>query len=179
MAAARQQIIASEFTSSHAHSVAELAVPLGVVLQLDPVTLEALKVGATIHDIGKIGVPSELLDKNGALTPDEYAIVQRHTVLGAEVARACDLPKGAVEIIRSHHEWWDGSGYPDGLKGANIPLLARIVAIADAYEAMTSNRPYRNGQSARYAITELLRGAGTQFDPHLVKAFVTQVLSVT
>jgi len=177
MAVRTQCSVAGTFVYPHAQGVASLAVSLGTMLDLPARALHDLKVGAILHDVGKIGVPTALLEKHGPLTREEFAIMQQHTLLGAEMAQACELAEDVVHIIRSHHEWWDGTGYPDGLAGAHIPLLARIVAVADAYDAITSNRPYRNGMSARQAIAEIVRSSGTQFDSYLARVFVTQVVS--
>jgi len=168
--------VSGDLVFAHIQDVAALAVRLGVAVGVPLALLGALKTGALLHDIGKIGVPTPLLDKPGPLAKSQFAIVRRHVILGDKLARACNLPEPVRLIIRHHHERWDGAGYPDGLRGEKIPLLARIVAIADAYDAIVSDRPYRRAQSIKYATTELLSGAGTQFDPYLVNAFITQVL---
>jgi HD-GYP domain-containing protein (c-di-GMP phosphodiesterase class II) len=131
-----------------------------------------------LHDVGKVGVPSELLARPAALDPQERVAVERHPVIGVALVDPLGLPAEVSMAIRHHHEWWDGRGYPDGLYGNQIPLAARIVSIADAYDAMTSDRPYRRALSQEIALDELKRFSGVQFDPVLVKEFLCIVESV-
>ena len=125
-----------------------------------------------LHDIGKIGVPDSILKKPGALDDEEYALIKNHTLWGAEILKNVTNVPDAKVVARSHHERWDGTGYPDGLAGMQIPLCARIVAIADAYDAMSSARVYRQPLARSAIRSELLRGRGTQFDPQLLDAFL-------
>ena len=135
-------------------------------------TLRALRIGGLLHDVGKIGVPDEILRKPGRLTDEEYEIFQQHPLLGAFIVGSIPGMEGIVEVVRSHHERWDGKGYPDGLQGEDIPLLGRIAAVADAVSAMTTNRPYRRGMEWEVAIAEVRANAGTQFDPEVAAAFL-------
>ncbi len=128
-----------------------------------------------LHDIGKIGVPDAILHKRGKLTPKEFEIIKQHPAFGERICRPLRFGPEVGPIVRSHHERWDGSGYPDGLASEGIPLGGRIVAIADALDAMTTDRPYHQALPIATAIDELLQGAGTQWDPRLVESFATTV----
>lgn len=160
------------YTEHHTERVAAFAIQLGRVAGLAADQIPALWMAASIHDIGKVGVPDAVLGKPGPLTEAERAVMGRHVLIGAEIAaplRSSDL---LVPVIRHHHERWDGRGYPWGLSGQEIPIEARIVAVSDSYDAITSNRPYRRARSSREAIQVLLSGAGTQWDPDLVQLFI-------
>ena len=124
-----------------------------------------------MHDIGKIAVPDSVLNKVGRLTDDEYVKMKSHVLRGAEILKDFTLVEHVEEGTRYHHERYDGKGYPDGLKGEEIPLFARIIGVADAFDAMTSNRVYRNHMDTAYVMNEMLRGRGTQFDPDALDAF--------
>ena len=130
-----------------------------------------LKWGAILHDIGKLGVPDNILMKKDTLTDDEIEVVKKHTVIGAKFIETLDFLKKAKDASLYHHEHYDGSGYPKGLKGEQIPMDARIVALADVYDAMTSQRPYRKAISEEEVDTMIKENAGSQFDPQIVKAF--------
>ncbi len=162
------------YTEQHTERVASRAVALGERLGLAPSTLRVLHYGAMLHDAGKIGVPEAILSKPSRLTNQEFAIMRRHPIIGEEICAPLrsHLIAAALPIIRSHHERIDGRGYPDGLVGVQAPLIARIVAIADSFDAMTSNRPYRDGMTITQALTVLTEGAGTQWDRDLVGAFL-------
>ncbi len=139
----------------------------------DPEYLKKLYLGAKYHDIGKIALPETILRKRGALYKNEYEVVKRHPIIGYYiVSHYGNLDYDIGEMIKHHHEWYNGSGYPDGLKGDEIPLGARIIAIADAYDAITRDRPYRKKKSNDFAISELLKFKGIQFDPKLVDDFI-------
>ena len=125
-----------------------------------------------LHDIGKIAVPDHILRKPTPLTEEEWAIVRQHPVVGAQIMAPVAKLAGAARIVRHHHEWWNGKGYPDGLKGEDIPLGGRILAVVDAYSAITDERAYKPSRSHREAVDELVRCSGTQFDPTIVSAFV-------
>jgi len=157
-------------TREHCDNVARYALAIGLELGLAPPALRRLHRTALLHDIGKAEVPAEILAKPGPLTRAERAVVECHPVVGAEMLGYAGLEREAP-VVRAHHEQFDGSGYPDGLAGEEIPLESRIVAVADAFEAMTSDRPYRRGTSPRAALAELRRCAGGQFDPAVVAAF--------
>jgi ribonuclease P protein subunit RPR2 len=146
----------------------ELAATIDPALAADP----ALEYGFLLHDIGKIGVPDQILLKPSPLSPAEWRVMQAHTVLGAQMISGVAFLQGAgVEVVRSHHERWDGDGYPDGLAGEEIPIGARIFAVADALDAITNHRPYREGKNWRVSRREIVAQAGKQFDPQVVDAF--------
>jgi two-component system cell cycle response regulator len=155
----------------HITSVAELAVAVGMRLGLAPEANGELARAAELHDIGKMAIPDTILGKPGPLDEDEWAFMRRHTLIGEAILSAAPALVPVARIVRSSHERFDGTGYPDGLAGEDIPVAARIVAICDAYDAMTSHRSYRRGMSSEAAVEELRRNAGTQFDPRMVKVF--------
>lgn len=133
---------------------------------------ETLQIAALLHDVGKIGIPDQVLNKNGRLTPEEFEEIKKHSVIGATILNPIKELGDVVREVRHHQECYDGSGYPDGLKGSDIPFIARIIAVADAFDAMTSNRAYRKKKDFESAIQELKRNSGTQFDPIVVSAFL-------
>jgi putative nucleotidyltransferase with HDIG domain len=161
------------YTGGHLYRVVAYSVLLGRELGLDSDTLESLALGATLHDIGKIGVPDDVLLKPARLEPEEAVVMQRHTVDGAEIVSRIESLREIVPIVRSHHERIDGRGYPDGLAGDEIPLPARIVAVADTFDAMTSSRPYRDALPLETAADEIRKHAGVQHCPTVVAAFRT------
>lgn len=161
-------------TQDHSRNVAMLAVKVGESLRLDAEHLRLLELAALMHDVGKIGVPDAILQKPGRLTAEEFLKVREHVVLGPRILSSTDLPE-ILPWVRHHHERWDGSGYPDGLSGTDIPLESRILLLCDAYDAMTSDRPYRDARSAEQALSEIVKCAGDQFDPELVGVFVSAV----
>jgi HD-GYP domain-containing protein (c-di-GMP phosphodiesterase class II) len=156
----------------HARRVKELAGLLGKAAGLSTGEMDNLLLLAEVHDIGKVGLPDHILRKNKPLTKDEEEEVKRHCELGYRIARCSPALNQVAEPILQHHERWDGQGYPQGLKGEEIHLLSRILAIADAYEAMTAGRPGQKVTFTEKAMTELRQGAGTRFDPHLVEIFL-------
>jgi putative nucleotidyltransferase with HDIG domain len=161
------------FTSKHSWRVKEIGGDIGRVMRLSESDLEALEWGGLLHDVGKIGVPDNVLLKQERLNREERTIMNAHPVLGAEIIAPVSRLSRELPIIRHHHEWYNGSGYPDRLIGDEIPLLARILHVADAFEAMTAARPYRMVPlSAEQAVGELRKFAGIQFDPKVVDAFV-------
>ena len=166
------------YTEAHTERVASRARLLGISAGLVGKDLEDLYRGGMIHDIGKIGVPDAVLLKPGKLDDEEWEIMRRHPVIGEQIARPLRSAANLLAIIRHHHENFDGTGYPDGLAGDGIPLLARITAISDAYDAMVSDRPYRDGMPREKAMAILRDGAGTQWDPRLVPTFLGDVLGV-
>jgi HD-GYP domain-containing protein (c-di-GMP phosphodiesterase class II) len=131
----------------------------------------------TLHDVGKIGVPDSILKKPGRLEPEEARIMETHPVLGEAIVAKVPQLKDLLPGVRHHHERWDGAGYPDGLAGEAIPLIARLIALADTYDAMTSDRPYRKGLPVEVALTEISRSSGIQFEPALAEAFVEMMRS--
>ncbi len=162
-----------DVTARHSETVAELAAAVAVELRLDSATRAELEAAALLHDVGKTEIPNAILGKGGPLTEGERRRVEMHTILGqALLARVNPALSSVGRIVRACHERWDGAGYPDGLAGEEIPLAARIVFCCDAYEAMTSDRPYRDGIGRAQAVRELWSCAGTQFDPKVVAALV-------
>ena len=167
------RILREREPAMHAHlvGVAELALAVARELGMSGEELDELARAAELHDIGKIAIPEEILHKPGPLDPDEWAFVRRHTVIGERILGAAPALRPVARLVRSTHERWDGGGYPDGLRGDQIPLGARVVAVCDAFDAMTTERPYREPIDEAEAIAELRRCAGTQFDPMVVEAF--------
>jgi putative nucleotidyltransferase with HDIG domain len=167
------------YTGDHSTRVAELAVAVAQTMGLSPDLIEQTRIGARLHDLGKIGVPDAILMKSGPLSANELAVMRRHADAGAAILEQSPLSEQVRQIVRHTHERWDGGGYPDGLAGEAIPLLARIVAVADAYEAMTGDRPYRPGMPVQVAIRRLRAAAGSQFDPAVVELFIRHVAGPT
>jgi diguanylate cyclase (GGDEF)-like protein len=162
------------YTRSHCQTVSQLCGLIGAELGFDGERLTRLRLAGLLHDVGKIGVPDAILNKPAGLTDDEYEHMKRHSLLGYDIVQAADMELEA-RWVRHHHERYDGCGYPDGLAGDAIPLEARIILVADAFEAMTSDRPYRKAPGQAFAVEELRRNAGSQFDPAVVAA-LTRVL---
>ncbi len=159
------------YTFQHSKEVAHLSAEIARELDLPQDKVEAIEAAAVIHDIGKIGIPDEILHKDGPLTAEEWEIVKRHPIVGAELIKGLEIYDEGVGIVRHEHERWDGQGYPDGLAGEKIPIGARIVAVADVYNALTNDRPYRKAHSPAEAF-EIIRGLrGTQLDSKVVDAF--------
>ena len=164
-----------QYTHGHARRVTNLSLQLAEQLNEPTMDLELLRLSSMLHDIGKIGMPDSILLKTGQLSEEEFAIVKKHPDQGARILRPMGFDgrmHDIVQIIRHHHERFDGKGYPDGLAGESIPLYSRIIAVADSYDAMTSKRPYRKGMNYIEALAEIEANAGMQFDPLLVKKFV-------
>jgi putative two-component system response regulator len=159
-------------TEHHCGRVAEEALALASAAGLSEDQIEAVGYGAVLHDVGKIGIAEAVLGKPGRLTDAERAEMQRHPGIGSDIIAPLRMGQVVGPIIRNHHEHWDGTGYPDGLKGEAIPIGARIVAVVDAYDAMTHDRPYRPAMSREDAVRELIRCRGTQFDPRLVELYL-------
>lgn len=160
------------YTHGHSERVAEYSIEIARCLGLSEKLQENLWRAAILHDIGKIGIPDAILNKPGLLTNEEWPIMKSHPERGENICSKLNFAREILPIIRYHHERYDGQGYPDGLKGESIPFLARIISISDAVDAITSERSYRSPRTFDIAISELKKGAGTQFDPVLVKKFV-------
>jgi response regulator RpfG family c-di-GMP phosphodiesterase len=159
-------------TSGHSQRVQRYAIELADAVEPQLAEDPSVEYGFLLHDVGKIGVPDQILLKPGPLDLQERRLMQRHTVIGDEMLRGVSLLRGdGIAVVRSHHERWDGDGYPDGLQGTEIPLAARLFAVADALDAMTTDRPYRRALPWETAAAEIVSQAGTQFDPRVVAAF--------
>jgi HD-GYP domain-containing protein (c-di-GMP phosphodiesterase class II) len=160
------------YTAGHSRRVSELSCAIARAMHLAPQELEDIRIGALLHDIGKIGIGDSVLQKPGKLTNEEFALVQQHPTIGRRILEGVQGFQDYLSIVELHHENWNGTGYPWGLRAEATPLGARIVHVADAYDAMTSDRPYRRGMSLEQAIHVLRQYAGTQFDPTIVPLFV-------
>jgi putative nucleotidyltransferase with HDIG domain len=163
------------YTQGHCQRLAHYAERLGRVLNFSQEQLANLRMAAILHDVGKIAVPEAILNKMDALTTEEYRVMQQHPVVGEGICQPLRSAQAVLPAIRHHHERWDGAGYPDRLAGEHIPLDARIIAIVDAYDAMTSDRPYRPGMPPQRALTILRENRGPQWDPALIDLFVPLV----
>ncbi len=166
-------------TGGHCYRVGRVAARLGRQIGLDKTTCDTLEVAGRLHDIGKVGIPDAILLKPGPLTEEERAIMQRHCHLGAQLLKSSKVPtiQMALSVALCHHEKWDGSGYPEGLAGEEIPIVARLTAVADVFDALINVRPYKHAWEVEEAVAEIERGAGTHFDPALVPVFVELVNS--
>jgi response regulator RpfG family c-di-GMP phosphodiesterase len=167
------------FMRGHARRVAFYTGLIAERLGLPGEEQEQLRLAAFLHDLGKVGVPTDLLMRPGALDDTERALVEEHPVIGERLIAPLDIPLSIARTLRHHHEWWDGSGYPDGLAGDEIPLTARIVSVADAFDAMSCDRPYRRSLPRDVVTSELERFAGSQFDPAVAREFLAILASCT
>jgi HD-GYP domain-containing protein (c-di-GMP phosphodiesterase class II) len=175
MVLAQMVELRDEYTGGHTQRVTKYAIALGERMELPNDQLELIRTGTPLHDVGKIGIPDVILRKPGRLTAQEFAVMQTHTTLGSEYLSTIPELHPIIPIVRNHHERWDGTGYPDRLAKTNIPFLARIVAVCDAFDAMTSDRPYHVGKKGRppeEAFDEVAAQAGRQFDPDCAAAFL-------
>ena len=162
------------YTRGHSERVREMSVRIGIKLGFNEEKLESLVFGALLHDIGKIGIRDEVLQKKGQLSSGEYQHVQEHPMIGVRIVEGIDLFKDKLPMIRNHHEHYDGGGYPDRLSGEFIPLEARIIAVSDAFDAMTSLRPHRKALPLENVLIEMKMGKGKQFDPHILGIFLEE-----
>ena len=160
------------YTGDHSESVVDLTARVGEALALGGEEISRIRTAALLHDIGKVGVPDEILHKNGPLDDREWEIMRQHPAIGERILRAIPGLGDVARIVRHEHERWDGKGYPDQLAGAEIPVGSRIILACDAYHAMISDRPYRKAMEHADAMAELTGHAGTQFDPEVVQALV-------
>jgi len=165
-----------KYTKGHSDRVASYAIEIGRALDLDTAIVDALHVAGLLHDLGKIGVADVILNKQGALNTEEREAIRQHPSVGSNILKRAPSLDAIIPGVHFHHERWDGNGYPEGLSGEQISLMARILAVADAYDAMTTKRPYRKSMTPQDALVELMANAGTQFDPQIVDAFVNAVL---
>jgi HD-GYP domain-containing protein (c-di-GMP phosphodiesterase class II) len=159
------------YTGRHAERVAAYGMELARACGVDMESSPQLEFGFLLHDVGKVAVPDAILFKSGSLTEEEYSLVRRHPVIGTEILRDVDFLGEGKLVVRHHHERWDGQGYPDGLAGDAIPLAARVFAVADALDALTTDRPYRPASTFAAARQEIYDGSGAQFDPGIVDAY--------
>jgi putative nucleotidyltransferase with HDIG domain len=162
------------YTRGHSDRVTRMSLKIAFQFGFPENRLESLEYGALLHDIGKIGIKDEVLQKPGALNAEEYQYIQEHPLIGVKIVEGLDFFKDKIPIIRHHHEQFDGSGYPDGLVGEAIPLEARIIAVPDAFDAMTSARPHRGMMPLQDVLTELEKCKGTQFDPKVLDIFLNE-----
>jgi ribonuclease P protein subunit RPR2 len=161
------------YTGKHAERVTAYGIALAAATGIDIETLPEIEFGFLLHDVGKVAVPDAILFKPGSLTDEEFAMIAKHPVIGADILRDVDFLGDGKLVVRHHHERWDGRGYPDRLSGDAIPLAARVFAVADALDALTTDRPYRRGTRFASARDEILAHAGSQFDPGVIAAFET------
>ena len=161
-----------EYTAGHSRRVKEYSVGIAQRMKMREKDIDLLKKAALLHDIGKIGIPDILLHKASRLSDEEYAVIKSHPAIGATILKSIKSFRDLVPSVYHHHERFDGKGYPSGIQGEKIPLYARIIAIADSFDAMTSNRPYRKSFSMEMAMSELERNKGIQFDPHITGIFI-------
>ncbi len=160
-------------TRSHLERTHDYAAVLAKVVDAELADDHCMRYGFLLHDVGKIGVPEAILNKPGPLDQEEWLIMRMHPQIGVQMVAGIESLGPAVEVIRSHHERWDGRGYPSGLCGEEIPLSARVFSVCDAFDAMTSDRPYRRAMAYERALEEIMAGAGSQFDPAMAEAFVS------
>ena len=160
------------YTAGHSERVSEISLEIGKELGLSKESLEILEISALFHDIGKLGVPDNILLKPGKLNELEFGKIKEHPSIGVDILKNIEFLKGSFPIILHHHERYAGNGYPDGISGKDIPLEARILCVADTYDAMTSDRPYRKALPHEEAVAEIIRFKGSQFDPEIVDAFL-------
>jgi hypothetical protein len=160
------------YTRGHSRRVTRLAVALAERFGVSEADLRDLQYGATLHDVGKIGIRGHILNKKGRLTREEYEVIKQHPLIGERIIEGVDFLQGARPIVRSHHERFDGMGYPDGLRDEEIPLMARIAAVADFFDALTSDRPYRKAYSVDETSIIIRQGIGREFDPMVAKEFL-------
>lgn len=163
------------YTSGHSKNVSIYATNIAVKMKLSNDLIEAIRIGGLLHDIGKIGIPESILLKPGELSDDEFKIIKNHPIIGYEMIKHVKdfRDKGILDIVMYHHERYDGKGYPNGLKGEKIPFAARIMAVADSFDAMTSKRVYSQKMSIKDALIEIKKNKGTQFDPEIAEVFLS------
>jgi putative nucleotidyltransferase with HDIG domain len=158
------------YTSHHSQRVSRYATRLARTLGVPEEEVERIRYGALMHDIGKIGISGRVIRKPGKLTPEEQALMRTHSSVSADIIAPLEILGKSATMVRHHHENWDGTGYPDGLKGEEIPLASRIIFVADAFDALATDRPYRKGANREHAVSVIKENSGTQFDPLVVEA---------
>jgi putative nucleotidyltransferase with HDIG domain len=175
-ALARAMAARDESTYEHAQRVQRYAVVLAREAGIsDHAMLEAIDTAALLHDIGKLAIPDRVLHKPGPLQPDEYDLVKQHVIIGSDILSTVAFPGPLALLVRHHHENWDGTGYPDRLRGTDIPIGARVLSIVDCYDALTSDRPYRRALSHACAVSMIDERGGTMYDPEIVESFVRTI----
>ena len=168
----KQTLCESDYqTEEHVERTRQMAARLGKEMGLPDAEIGKLELLAALHDIGKVAIPQDIIKKKGKLTPEERAIIEQHTVKGYRIAKSSPELGDIADGILCHHEKWDGTGYPNGLKGEEIPLIARVISAVDSHDVMVNDRPYHKAMPEKDAIAELRRCSGTQFDPHVVEVF--------
>jgi HD-GYP domain-containing protein (c-di-GMP phosphodiesterase class II) len=159
------------YTRGHSDRVTKYSVIIARALDLDERTVETISISALLHDVGKIGIDDKILKKPGFLTPEEFEIMKQHPVKGFNIMKTIEQMRNVLPGLRSHHEQWDGNGYPDRLKGEEIPLIARIIAVADTLDAMTTNRPYQQALTFEFAVEKINKNVAIKYDKNVVAAF--------
>jgi HD-GYP domain-containing protein (c-di-GMP phosphodiesterase class II) len=159
------------YTRGHSDRVTKYSVIIARALDLDEKTVETISISALLHDVGKIGIDDKILKKPGFLTPEEFEIMKQHPVKGFNIMKTIEQMRNVLPGLRSHHEQWDGNGYPDRLKAEEIPLIARIIAVADTLDAMTTNRPYQQALTFQFAVEKINKNVGVKYDKDIVAAF--------
>jgi HD-GYP domain-containing protein (c-di-GMP phosphodiesterase class II) len=159
------------YTRGHSDRVTKYSIIIARALDLDEKTVETISISALLHDVGKIGIDDKVLKKPGFLTPEEFEIMKQHPVKGFNIMKTIEQMRNVLPGLRSHHEQWDGNGYPDRLKGEEIPLIARIIAVADTLDAMTTNRPYQQALTFQFAVEKINKNVGVKYDKNVVAAF--------
>jgi len=160
------------YTGGHTQRVTQYSLAIAKYLQLNPLERKWLKITSVLHDIGKVGIEDQILKKPDRLSPDESEMIKRHCNIGVEIIKHIRQLRESIPGVKYHHEQLDGKGYPNGLKGEEIPVLAKIIAVADTFDAMTTDRPYRIAMEREAAVKELEKCSGTQFDEKVVEAFI-------
>ncbi|MTI67762.1 MAG: HD-GYP domain-containing protein [Firmicutes bacterium] len=178
MAMTKMLEIHDTYTNNHSKSVAEIAAKIAEQMDISKERIKEIYWAGIVHDIGKTIIPSEIINKNGKLTDEEFEIIKKHPIWGYEALKNSEELKDIANYVRYHHERWDGKGYPDGLKGEDIPLIAQILTVADTWNAMTSNRSYRKALPKEVAKEEILKNKGSQFSPNVVDAFIEQLENI-
>ncbi|MTI69183.1 MAG: HD-GYP domain-containing protein [Firmicutes bacterium] len=172
MAMTKMLEIHDTYTNNHSKSVAEIATKIAEHMDISKEKTKEIYWAGIVHDIGKTIIPSEIINKKGKLTDEEFEIIKKHPIWGYEALKNSEELKDIANYVRYHHERWDGNGYPDGLEGEDIPLIAQILTVADTWNAMTSDRSYRKALPKEVAKEEILKNKGSQFSPNVVDAFI-------